>query len=85
VQSLEDAGVPEIVLTGVNLGWYRDRADNVRFGELVRRILGSLKTGRLRLSSIEPCDVDAELAELSLHPLFCDFLHVPLQSGSAAS
>jgi threonylcarbamoyladenosine tRNA methylthiotransferase MtaB len=83
VRRLDDDGVPEIVLTGVNLGWYRDRAEGVRFPALVERILGTLRQGRLRLSSIEPCDVDSGLAELSLHPRFCDFLHVPLQSGSA--
>lgn len=83
VRRLDDEGVPEIVLTGVNLGWYRDRAEDVRFIRLVEMILSELRYGRLRISSIEPCDVDAALGQLSLHPRFCDFLHVPLQSGSA--
>lgn len=88
VRRLDDAGVPEIVLTGVNLGWYRDHAAPdgagrpTRFAGLIEKILESLRYGRLRLSSIEPCDVDAALGELSLHPRFCDFIHVPLQSGS---
>ena len=73
--------MPEIVLTGVNLGWYRDRSE-AGFYELLRRILGVLKRARLRVSSLEPCDVNAELAEITLHPRFCNFLHVPLQSGS---
>ncbi len=77
---LEDRGVPEVVLTGVNLGWFRD--GDLRFSALLERMLKSLSRMRLRLSSIEPCDVDARLGELSTHPLFCDFLHVPLQSGS---
>ena len=79
-RELEEKGIPEIVLTGVNLGWYKDRG--VRFGRVVAEILQILRQSRLRLSSIEPCDVDEELGELSLHPRFCDFLHVPLQSGS---
>ncbi len=83
VKKLQDHGVPEIVMTGVNLGWYRDRDNKVSFADLIRGILPLLKTTRLRLSSIEPCDVDRELAELTLHPAFCNFLHVPLQSGSA--
>ena len=82
LRRLEDDGVPEVVLTGVNLGWYRDRVAGLRFANLLERMLESLTTMRLRLSSIEPCDVDGPLGELSLHPLFCDFLHVPLQSGS---
>ncbi|MEQ9364517.1 MAG: tRNA (N(6)-L-threonylcarbamoyladenosine(37)-C(2))-methylthiotransferase MtaB [Leptospirales bacterium] len=89
VRRLDEAGVPEIVLTGVNLGWYRDAnapdaSDRpLRFSGLIEKILETLRYGRLRLSSIEPCDVDQTLGELSLHPRFCDFLHVPLQSGSA--
>jgi len=91
VRRLQDEGVPEITLTGVNLGWYRDRSfgavsdrkSDLRFIGLIEKILESLGAARLRLSSIEPCDVDASLAELTLHPRMCDFLHVPLQSGSA--
>ena len=82
VHYLDDIGVPEIVLTGINLGWYRDRTANLRFIGLLEKILSSLQYARLRLSSIEPCDVAAPLAEISQHPRFCDFLHVPLQSGS---
>ena len=82
VEFLEDEGVPEIILTGVNLGWYRDRKENVFFVNLLEKILTRLKNTRLRLSSIEPSDVDKPLAELSLHPQFCNFLHVPLQSAS---
>ncbi len=82
IRYLEDLGVPEIVLTGVNLGWYRERKKGIRFIHLLEKILDNLGYARLRLSSIEPCDVDANLAEISLHPRFCNFLHVPLQSGS---
>ncbi len=82
VRRLDEEGAGEIVLTGVNLGWYRDREAELRFVRLVETMLESLSHARLRLSSIEPCDVDAPLARLSLHPRFCDFLHVPLQSGS---
>ncbi len=82
LRELDAAGVPEIVLTGVNLGWYRDRLESLRFVNLVESLLDSLQSARLRISSIEPCDVDADLARLSLHPRFCDFLHAPVQSGS---
>ena len=83
VDDLQERGITEIILTGVNLGWYRDVSAQIRFIALLEKILYRLKSARLRLSSIEPCDVDAPLAQLSLHPRFCDFLHVPLQSASA--
>ena len=82
VKFLDESGIPEIILTGVNLGWYRDENTKTRFNKLIEKILAQLKNSRLRLSSIEPCDVDATLAELSAHPKFCNFLHIPLQSGS---
>lgn len=82
VDRMVAAGVPEIVLTGVNLGWYRDQG--LRFVPLLEKILERLRgRSRLRLSSIEPCDVGYDLARLFTHPDFCPFLHVPVQSGSA--
>ena len=79
---LQEEGVKEIVLTGVNLGWYRDKNKTVRFNQLISQILKNLDGTRLRISSIEPCDVNEQLAELTLHPAFCNYMHIPLQSGS---
>lgn len=83
VKFLQDNGVGEIVLTGVNLGWFRDESNTKNFNKLLHRILDTLEYSRLRLSSIEPSDVGHELAEITLHPRFCNYLHVPLQSGSS--
>ncbi|PJZ71258.1 tRNA (N(6)-L-threonylcarbamoyladenosine(37)-C(2))-methylthiotransferase MtaB [Leptospira perolatii] len=82
VSFLQDNGVGEIILTGVNLGWYRDQNGKKSFLKLIEAILNILEYSRLRLSSIEPPDVGTELADLMSHPRFCHFLHVPLQSGS---
>lgn len=82
VSFLQDSGVGEIMLTGVNLGWYRDGEGKKAFPKLLEAILNKLEYSRLRLSSIEPPDVGTELAEFLTHPRFCSFLHVPLQSGS---
>jgi len=83
VKFLQDNGVGEIILTGVNLGWFRDESNTKNFNALLRRILDTLEYSRLRLSSIEPSDVGHELAEITLHPRFCNYLHVPMQSGSS--
>jgi threonylcarbamoyladenosine tRNA methylthiotransferase MtaB len=84
VRFLQDQGIGEIVLTGVNLGWYRDSEQRKSFGKLVQKILNILEYSRLRISSIEPSDVNEELAQLMQHPRFCNFLHVPLQSGNSS-
>lgn len=80
IEILEERKIPEIVLTGVNIGWYRYQ--HYHFNDLLEKILNKLKYSRLRISSIEPSDVNERLAELTLHPKFCNFLHIPLQSGS---
>jgi threonylcarbamoyladenosine tRNA methylthiotransferase MtaB len=75
-------GHKEIVLTGINLGCYRDRAAGYGLPRLVREVGAVSGLDRLRLSSIEINHVDDELvsalrdtATVSRH------LHVPLQSG----
>jgi threonylcarbamoyladenosine tRNA methylthiotransferase MtaB len=82
VKFLQDQGVGEIILTGVNLGWYRNENGEKAFLDLLESILNVLDYSRLRLSSIEPPDVGKDLVDLMKHSRFCKFLHVPLQSGS---
>ena len=81
VRFLQDKGVGEIVLTGVNIGWYK-KENKKSLPWLLESILDLLDYSRLRISSIEPPDVGRELAELFQHPRFCNYLHIPLQSGS---
>jgi threonylcarbamoyladenosine tRNA methylthiotransferase MtaB len=71
------AGYQEIVLTGIDLGSYRGG-----LAPLVRRLLDAAAPARIRLSSIDPSHVDADLAALLDHPRLCPHLHLPLQAGS---
>ncbi|MDO4502208.1 MAG: MiaB/RimO family radical SAM methylthiotransferase [Coriobacteriia bacterium] len=94
--ALADAGVREIVLSGINLGSYcegqRRDPDALRLPSLLRQILESTAgTGadgaprvRYRIGSVEPRDVTPELMELmAANPeRLCRHLHLPLQSGS---
>src|SRR6478609_9311520 len=80
-----DQGHREVVLTGINLGCFRDRAAGYDLPRLVREAGETPGLERLRLSSIEinhvsPALVSAlrETATVSRH------LHVPLQSGDDA-
>jgi threonylcarbamoyladenosine tRNA methylthiotransferase MtaB len=75
-------GHREIVLTGINLGCYRDRAAGYKLPRLVREVGAVPELARLRLSSIEVNHVDDELiAALRDTPTVSRHLHVPLQSG----
>ncbi|MFO7573317.1 MAG: MiaB/RimO family radical SAM methylthiotransferase [Gaiellaceae bacterium] len=75
-------GHREIVLTGVNLGCFRDRETGFTLAKLVREA-GSLPgVERLRLSSIEVNHLTDELVDaLRETPAVSAHLHVPLQSG----
>jgi threonylcarbamoyladenosine tRNA methylthiotransferase MtaB len=75
-------GHREIVLTGINLGCYRDRDADYRLSRLVREVGAVPGLERLRLSSIEVNHVDSDLeAALRETPSVGRHLHVPLQSG----
>jgi len=77
-----DQGHREVVLTGINLGCYRDRTAGYRLARLVREAGATPGLLRLRLSSIEINHVDDELvAALRETPTVGRHLHVPLQSG----
>ncbi len=85
MERLVDAGYPEIVLTGIHLGqWGKDLPDGQNLGGLLEAIGVARHPARLRLSSLEPMEIDSELLGLiSSLPWICPHLHVPLQSGDA--
>jgi len=75
-------GHREIVLTGINLGCYRDRDAGYTLARLVRETGGVPGLERLRLSSIEINHVNEELiSALRETAVAAPHLHVPLQSG----
>jgi threonylcarbamoyladenosine tRNA methylthiotransferase MtaB len=77
-----EQGHREIVLTGVNLGCYRDRQNGYTLAALVREAGETPGLARLRLSSIEVNHLRDELvAALRETPTVSRHLHVPLQSG----
>ena len=77
-----DQGHKEVVLTGINLGCFRDRAAGYDLARLVREAGSIAGLSRLRLSSIEINHIDEKLvAALRETPTVSRHLHVPLQSG----
>ena len=75
-------GHREIVLTGVNLGCFRDREAGYTLARLVRDAGALPGVERLRLSSIEVNHLSADLVEALVETDRASaHLHVPLQSG----
>jgi threonylcarbamoyladenosine tRNA methylthiotransferase MtaB len=72
-------GCGEVVLSGIDLGAWRD--GGMRLPELVAAVAELDGLRRVRLSSVEPRHVDARLLETLAHPRVARHLHVPLQSA----
>jgi threonylcarbamoyladenosine tRNA methylthiotransferase MtaB len=81
VRRLTGNGYREVVLTGVDITSYRD--GEARLGALVRRILKDVpELARLRLSSIDSVEADADLFDaLANEPRLMPHLHLSLQAG----
>jgi threonylcarbamoyladenosine tRNA methylthiotransferase MtaB len=80
VQAMLDGGAKEVVLTGVHLGsWGYDL--NAHLKDLIKAILRETDVPRLRLSSLEPWDLDADFFSLWRDERLMPHLHLPLQSG----
>jgi threonylcarbamoyladenosine tRNA methylthiotransferase MtaB len=82
VQALVASGYCEAVLTGVNLGSYgRDLGMSNGLTMLIAAVLFHTDIPRLRLSSLEPWELDVAFFRLWEDPRLCRQLHVPLQAG----
>lgn len=80
VESAVECGSREIVLTGVNMSRYQDKA--IDFADLVERVLTLDGSFRVRLSSLEPDQLTPRFIELFLHEKMVPHLHLCLQSAS---
>jgi len=84
VRRLAANGVPEVVLTGVDLtSWGGDLPGEPELGALVARILKLVpELPMLRLSSLDAIEMDAQLFELvTQHERVAPYLHLSLQHG----
>ncbi len=83
-RGLVEAGYLELVLTGVDITDYgRDLPGAPRLGQLVRRLLARIPAlARLRLSSLDPVEIDDELIALyGTEPRLLPYVHLSLQAG----
>ncbi len=79
-----EAGVREVVLSGINLGSYgRDLSPRIPLAVIVRRILDETSLEQLRFSSIEPQHITEDFVALvASSRRIAPHFHAPLQSGS---
>lgn len=82
IDRLHDAGIREVVLTGVQLAGYRDAGCDLT--TLVAKILANTGIARLRLGSLEPWELPDAFWSLFGDTRLMPHLHLPLQSGSDA-
>ncbi|WP_303905015.1 MiaB/RimO family radical SAM methylthiotransferase [Thiohalomonas denitrificans] len=86
VREAEEAGIREIVLTGINLAAWgaedSNRAEQARLHLLIERILRETEMPRIRLSSLGPQYLHKGFFDLFSDPRLCAYLHLSLQSGS---
>lgn len=77
-------GLHEVVLTGIHLGAYgADLQPKTSFTNLLREMVDKASVDRVRISSIEPTEIDDQLVELirGAGGRICRHFHIPLQSG----
>jgi threonylcarbamoyladenosine tRNA methylthiotransferase MtaB len=75
-------GHREAVLTGTEIGSYDDSGLDLK--GLIKRILAETDVSRLRLSSLQPPQIDGQFLRLWRDERLCRHFHLSLQSGSRA-
>ncbi len=84
IEQLSANGYREIVLTGIHLGvWGHDLHPRNNLTALLKKIEEKRAVERIRLSSIEPCEITTEMiSHIKESDMICRHLHIPLQNGS---
>jgi threonylcarbamoyladenosine tRNA methylthiotransferase MtaB len=84
VRTLVERGIKEVVLTGVDIAGYgKDLPGAPSLGSLARRVLTLVpELPRLRLSSLDPAEIDEALWRLiAEEPRLMPHLHLSIQAG----
>jgi threonylcarbamoyladenosine tRNA methylthiotransferase MtaB len=80
IKSRVSEGYKEVVLTGTEVGSYS--AGGLGIKDLLERILFETEIERLRLSSLQPYEINPGLLSLWKDERLCRHFHISLQSGS---
>ncbi len=79
VKNLSQKGIPEVVLTGVNIGDYNSGGND--FEKLLRGILSNAGNMLVRVSTIEPHSITGGVIDALDHPNVSKHIHLALQGG----
>ena len=82
VRECHDQGFQEVVLTGTQLGSYGFDLLGHSLRSLLQRVLAQTSVPRIRVSSLQPQEIDLGLLELWQDSRLCPHFHIPLQNGS---
>ncbi|HEU4740496.1 MAG TPA: tRNA (N6-isopentenyl adenosine(37)-C2)-methylthiotransferase MiaB [Meiothermus sp.] len=83
IEQLKAAGVVEVTLLGQNVNSYgNDQPGFPKFGELLRMV-GQLGIPRIKFTTSHPVNfTDEVIRAMAETPQVCEYIHLPVQSGS---
>ncbi len=83
LEQLNNLGFKEVILTGIHTGKYGvDFKNKTTLVKLLEKINQEKPVHRIRLSSIEPGEINDDIINLAAKDgILCDHFHIPLQSG----
>jgi len=83
-RGLAGSGYTEVQLLGQNVNSYRDPSGEAAdFADLLSRVAGIPGLKRVRFATSHPRDFNQAIADaIDSHPVLCDHVHLPVQSGS---
>jgi len=86
IKQMHSQGLQEVVLTGVHIGDYLDEDSSggpFNLSSLVAQVLDQTEIPRVRLTSLEPIEIDDALFKLFQNPRLCPHFHMSLQSANS--
>ncbi|MDR2563551.1 MAG: tRNA (N6-isopentenyl adenosine(37)-C2)-methylthiotransferase MiaB [Prevotellaceae bacterium] len=83
VEELRDKGYKEVTLLGQNVDSYLWKPENLNFAQLLEQVALAVPQMRVRFSTSHPKDMSDEvLVTMARHANICNYIHLPVQSGS---
>jgi len=80
---LDKRGIKEVTLLGQNVNSYYDKEAEIRFPKLLAQAAEAVPNMRIRFVTSHPYDISDEMIDtMAKYDNICEYLHLPIQSGS---